>query len=84
VAQRYGFVLPSGDTRTYAGKTRTILEALLGRAVDEDESLEMHARKEARYRALVTIRRPIFVRDAADGEVVQIGWADFIPGDLAV
>ena len=54
LAERYGFVLPTGDARTHAGKTRTILEALLERTVDEDESLDMHAFKEARYRALAT------------------------------
>lgn len=56
LAERYGFALPPGDARTHAGKTRTILEALLERAVDEDESLDMHTFKEARYRALAAGR----------------------------
>ena len=50
--ERYAFKLGPDDPRVHGGKTRFILESLLGRTVPDDEAHAFHDWKEARYRDL--------------------------------
>jgi HAD superfamily hydrolase (TIGR01509 family) len=49
---KFGYDLEPSDHRIHGGKTKWILEAILGREFSESAALELHLEKEALYREL--------------------------------
>lgn len=50
--ERYAYEVSPDEPRVHGGKTRGIMESLLGREVPEAEAAEFHEYKEARYREI--------------------------------
>jgi HAD superfamily hydrolase (TIGR01509 family) len=50
--ERYGFEVAPDEPRVHGGKTKGIMESLLGREISFEEAAEFHEYKEARYRQI--------------------------------
>ncbi len=50
--ERYGFEVAPDEPRVHGGKTKGIVESLLGREISLEEAAEFHEYKEARYREI--------------------------------
>ena len=50
--ERYGYKVAPDEPRVHGGKTKGIVESLLGREISLEEAAEFHEYKEARYREI--------------------------------